>query len=141
MTHDDREPDAPLPEETGEDSLSERPSSGTLTADEKQWGMFAHLAGIATSFVGMSFLGPLLVWMIKKDESNFVAFHGKEALNFQLNILVLVLISFPLICLFFVGLFTLTAAGLIGIIVPIIAGIKANNGEWFRIPYIIRVIK
>jgi hypothetical protein len=139
MSVDDRPfPDEPEREREPE-PIDEAPLSA-VSADDRQWGLFAHLSGILASFVGFSFLGPLIVWLIKKDQSKFVDFHGKEALNFQLNIFVLVLISIPLMCVV-VGIFTAIAAGLIGIIVPIIAGIKANNGEWYRIPYIVRLIK
>ena len=58
-------------------------------ADDKQWGMFAHLSAIAGLMVGgLTFAGPLIIWLIKKDQSKFVDYHGKEALNFQLNVLI-----------------------------------------------------
>ena len=117
------------------------PGPIALTAEDRQWAMFAHLSALVASLVGgMSFLGPLIVWLIKKDQSKFVDFHGKEALNFQINMLVIILISIPLICVI-VGIVTISIAGVIALVVPIVAGIKANNGEWWRIPYIFRLVK
>src|SRR6516165_5006693 len=62
---------------------------GTLTSEERQWGMFAHLSIVlAYAIGGMLFLGPLIIWLIKKEQSKFVDDHGKEALNFSLNIMI-----------------------------------------------------
>jgi uncharacterized Tic20 family protein len=129
--------------------------------------MFAHLSALLGLLVGgLTFIGPLIVWLIKKDQSKFVDAHGKEALNFQLNILVYYLISIPIgifTCAVGVALtvywqpgvatelariftcgvgFVLTAAVIVyGIVMPIIAGLKANYGEYYQYPLTIRVIK
>lgn len=117
-----------------------------LTAEERQWAMLAHLSAlIASAVAGMSFVGPLIVWLIKKDQSRFVDFHGKEALNFQLNMLIYLLI---LIGISFatcgVGLFVtiplMIALAIYALIMPIIAGLKANNGEIYRYPATFRLI-
>lgn len=126
------------------------PAPTAATSEEKQWAMFAHLAGlVATSLGGMGFLGPLVVWLIKKDQMKFVDDQGKEALNFQLNLLVALIavgvIGIPLTLLTFgfgallVGPLALGLAA-IGIVFPILAAVKANSGEAYRYPYIIRVI-
>src|SRR5213082_4036212 len=63
------------------------------TPEERSWGMLAHLSSvIAILLGGMSFLGPLIVWIVKKDQSPFVADQGKEALNFQIAVLLAALI-------------------------------------------------
>ena len=127
--------DTPIPSEPVE------ASPGELTKDEKMWTMFAHLSSILTSYVlALGFLGPLIIWLIKKDQSKFVDYHGKEALNFQLNMLVYVLISVALICVV-VGIVLLIAIGIYVIVMPIIAGLNANSGQYYRYPLIYRVIK
>jgi uncharacterized Tic20 family protein len=113
------------------------------TAEDRQWAMFCHLSALLGLLVaGLTFIGPLVCWLVKKDQSKFVDYHGKESLNFQINILIYTLIAvaitvvtcgfgFPLI---FVPL-------LYGIIMPIIAGLKANEGNYYEYPATIRLIK
>ena len=112
-----------------------------LTSEERTWGMLCHLSSLLGYFAaGLSFIGPLICWLIKKDQSAFVDYHGKESLNFQLNILVYILVSIPLIFCF-VGILTLSLAVVYGAIMAIVAGVKANSGELFRYPFILRPIK
>jgi uncharacterized Tic20 family protein len=111
-----------------------------LTSEEKQWAMFCHLSALVTGFLaGMSFLGPLIIWLIKKDQSKFVDYHGKEALNFQLNVMLYVVVGIATICLV-VGIFILIAVGLYSLIMAIIAGVKAGSGEYYRYPLTLRMI-
>ncbi|BAN51262.1 DUF4870 domain-containing protein [Metapseudomonas resinovorans] len=107
----------------------------------RQWAMFCHFS----AFLGLVFpfgnlLGPLIVWQIKKDLDPFVDAQGKEALNFQITValavvvcflLMLVVIGFPLLGLVSIGALVLT----------IIAGIKANEGQAYRYPFCWRLIK
>src|SRR5438552_2059878 len=103
-----------------------------LTSEEKMWAMFCHLSTLLSYFAaGMTFIGPLVCWLMKKDTSRFVDENGKEALNFQLNILVYTLIGIATICLV-VGIFILAAVHIYNVVCVIIAGIKANQGEMFR---------
>ncbi|HEV3146277.1 MAG TPA: DUF4870 domain-containing protein [Gemmataceae bacterium] len=113
------------------------------TQDEKTWGMYVHLAALAGLVVpGGSLVGPLIAWLIKKDEMPFVDRHGKEEVNFQLNILVLLLLTIPIVFITFgIGIFLPVAVGILGVVMPIIAGMKANNGEEYQYPYIVRMIK
>jgi uncharacterized Tic20 family protein len=127
----------------------EPPVTG-ISAEEKQWAMFAHLSGlVAFSLGGMGFLGPLIIWLIQKDKMKFVDDQGKEALNFQLNLLgagiAIGVVGVPLSFLTFGFGFLLLiplALGLAayGVVMPIIAAMKANAGEAYRYPYIIRVV-
>jgi uncharacterized Tic20 family protein len=129
---------------------ADQPYFADISADEKQWAMFAHLSAlVATMLTGMGFLGPLIIWVIQKEKMKFVDDQGKEALNFQLTLIgagfVLGAIGAPLALLTFgIGLLLVIplAAGLViyGIVMPIIAGMKANAGEAYRYPYTIRVI-
>jgi uncharacterized Tic20 family protein len=122
-----------------------------LSSDERQWGMYAHLSSLGGLIVaGLFFLGPLIVWLMKKDQMRFVDDQGKESLNFQLNILLLgvalVVLGAPLAFLTFgIGLFILVPIGvaipILAIVMPIIAALKANEGVAYRYPYILRIIK
>lgn len=111
------------------------------TSDERMWWMFCHLSVLLAHFAaGLTFIGPLVCWLIKKDQSAFVDYHGKEALNFQLNMLGYFVICFALLfCV--IGAFLFPAVAVYNIVCVIIAGIKANNGELFRYPFILRIIK
>jgi uncharacterized protein len=123
----------------------------TGNSDERMWAMFAHLAGPLTTYVlgGMGWIGPLIIWLIKKDSSRFVDDQGKESLNFQINLLGQALIG---VVVTFVLSFVTCGFGLLVIIplwivwavyatvMPIIAGISANGGTRYRYPATIRVI-
>jgi len=110
------------------------------TADEKTWGMLAHLSGLVASFFWLPFLGPLLVLLIKGKESRWVEQHAKEALNFQITATAALFISGALIACI-VGIFILPLVGLAALVLSIIAGLKANNGEMYRYPATVRLVK
>jgi uncharacterized protein len=120
-----------------------------LASDVRNWGLAAHLSAYVGAWVALAFLGPLIVWLIKRDEHPFIEHHAKEALNFNISFLLYGIvggiIAIP------VGLFTL-GIGLIPIaivgfalvvvwlIFPILAAIKAANGEGYRYPLTIRFV-
>jgi uncharacterized Tic20 family protein len=128
----------------------EPPATG-ISTEERQWAMFAHLAGVIAIWLGgMGFLGPLIVWLIQKDKMKFVDDQGKEALNFQINILVLELAIIPIgaivtFATFGLGVFIVAplavGLGVLAIVFPILGAVKANSGEAYRYPYIIRLVK
>lgn len=108
---------------------------------EKTWGMLCHLSALGV-FVFPAFgniIGPLIVWLIKKDESPFVDDQGKESLNFQISLTIYCLVSSILI-LVAIGIILLIALGIAFLTLVIIASIKANEGEEFRYPLTIRLI-
>jgi uncharacterized Tic20 family protein len=111
------------------------------TPDERTWGLLAHLSGlIAILLGGMSFLGPLIVWLIKKDQSPFVADQAKEALNFQIAVFIALLIAGAsvLIC---VGILLVPVVFIGSIVYSIIGAMEANKGVYYRYPYTIRLIQ
>ena len=105
------------------------------TQDEKTMGMLAHLLGIP-----LGPLGPLIIWLIKKDQSPFVNDQGKEALNFQLMLLIGYIIGSATLAIC-VGLLILPAVGIISIVFSIMGAIKANQGIAYRYPFNLRLIK
>ena len=110
--------------------------------DACMWAMFCHLAGLAAyvfPFAGNIIL-PLILWQIKKDQYPFVDSQGKEAVNFQISVTLYAIATIPLF-LICVGPFLLGAICLAAMVLLIIAGVKANNGESYRYPLTIRFIK
>ncbi|MBN2584060.1 MAG: DUF4870 domain-containing protein [Planctomycetes bacterium] len=100
-----------------------------ITPDEKTMGMLCHLSALAGLFTGLGFiLGPVLVWVLKKDSSRYVNVQGKEAVNFWISILIYSLVTCGIAVIF-------------GIIMAIIASIKANDKIIYRYPLAIRFIK
>lgn len=108
---------------------------------ENTLAMWCHLGtfgGILVPFG--NFLIPFLIWLMKKDEYPLVDDQGKESLNFQISIGIYCIISVLLIIVF-VGIILLLVVALFGIIQVIIASIKASNGEKYRYPLSLRIIK
>lgn len=116
---------------------------GALTTDEKQWAMYCHMSAlIGVLFCGVTTIGPLVLWQMKRQTSKFVDDNGKEAVNFQLNVFVYFLISLFLTTISQGYLFILTVGVIIyGGVMGVIAGMKANEGKEYRYPAIVRVIK
>ena len=108
---------------------------GQVSKDARNMALLCHLLAILTGF-----LGPLILWMIKKDDDPFIDEHGKEALNFQIALLIAWVVG-GLLTVVCVGFFILMAAGICDLIFCIIAAVKANNGELYRYPLSIRFIK
>lgn len=119
------------------------PEDGSPSKDEKTWGMLAHLAALAGVIVPLfgNVIGPLIVWLIKKDEMPFVDDQGKESMNFQITVIIALLICFPLILLFGLGLLLMFAVGIAALVLIILAAVKANEGEAYRYPFALRLIK
>ncbi|HBO43264.1 MAG TPA: DUF4870 domain-containing protein [Planctomycetaceae bacterium] len=110
------------------------PTAGIPSKDERNLAMICHLLGL------VGFVGPLVIWLIKKDESTVVDDQGKESLNFQLTILLASLVSGVLAC-FIIGFFLAIAVAIYDIVYIIIAAMKANEGELYRYPICLRLIK
>jgi len=109
---------------------------------DRTWAMCCHLTALSAC-IGIPFgniIGPLVIWLIKKDEITIVDEHGKESLNFQISLSIYSIVSFFL-CFAFIGFILLPAILIAGFVFVIIATIKANKGEPYRYPLTIRFIK
>ena len=126
-------------------------SSG-IPAEERQWAMFAHLSallgGLLTSAVGGwgFFLGPLVIWLMKKDTMPFVADQAKEALNFNITVsaifVVLTILGFLTLGIGFLLIGPLMLLiGIAALVFIVIAAIKANDGVAYRYPMTVRLVK
>jgi uncharacterized Tic20 family protein len=105
------------------------------TADDRTWAMLSHLSGIFTSFVG-----PLIIWIVKKDQSPFVEDQAKEALNFQLTLLIGYAVA-GITAFFCIGFLLAVVISVVAIIFGILGTMAANKGEAYRYPFNIRMVK
>ncbi len=109
---------------------------------ERQWGMFTHLAALA-GLVGIPFgniIGPLIIYMIKKDEFEFVSEQGKNVLNFQISWSIIFIIS-AILMIVVVGIFLLIGFGIAWLVFVILGTIAANKGESYKYPLTYQFIK
>ncbi len=109
--------------------------------EARKWAALCHivaLSGLIGNGVGFV-LGPLVVWLIKKDEYPFVEEQGKEAINFQITMIIAAIVS-GILTFVVIGFFLLVGVGIVMIAFPIVAAVKASNGEAYRYPFTIRFI-
>ncbi len=116
-------------------------ASGPISQEDRTMAMLAHLLGIVTGF-----LGALIIWLVKKDTSPFVDDHGKEALNFQIAVLIVIVAlgAFSVVTLGIGALLAVPLMGVVGVanlVFCILAGVAANNGQHYRYPVTIRLIR
>lgn len=138
-------------------------NTNTREQNVRTWSMLCHISALAGLFFGLgNIIGPLLVWQIKKNELPEIEPYGKEALNFQITILIINVVAIAILAgvigtAFGIGHFMrspftllgggfgigiiLAAINLAALILAVVAGLKANNGEFYRYPFAIRFIK
>lgn len=114
-----------------EEPVNEEP----VASDSRGWAVGAHLI----PFIGVSLLGPLIIWLIKRDEDPFVEVNAREATNFQISVLIYGIVSAFLILLL-IGIPMLIAVAILAFVAPIVAAVKAADGKEFRYPLTIRFI-
>lgn len=108
--------------------------------DEKQWGMLTHLAGLATFVIPFgNIVVPLIIYLIKKDEYEFVNDQGKEVLNFQITWSIVFAISAVLIIVG-IGILMLIGFGIAWLVLVIVGTVAANNGQYYRYPLTIKFL-
>jgi len=124
----------------------------TMQTSERTWDAMCHLSALAM-FAGVPFgniVGPLVVWLIRKDYSASADAHGKEALNFQISLtlylligtgvtaaLMLILVGFLMLPFLIIALIL---APVVDLIFTIIAAVKASKGELYRYPLTLRLL-
>ena len=112
-----------------------------ISQDEKTWGMLAHLSTLVGLIVPFgTILGPLVVWLMKKDTMPFVADQGKEALNFNITVIIGMIIG-GILTLVLIGVLVMIAVGLAWLVLTIMAALAANKGEAYRYPFTLRLVK
>jgi len=112
-----------------------------LSETERNWSMLCHLSAFAGFFFPFGgVIGPLICWLTRKDESSWVNVNGKASLNFQLSMLLYIVLAIPL-CFIIIGIPIVILLGTLKVICVIIASIKAPKGELFRYPLVIPFIQ
>lgn len=119
------------------DNVPPPPATTEAPADQRTMALAAHLLGIFTGFIGA-----LIIWLINKDDAGkaFVTDQAKEALNFQITVTIAMVISIILMVVIIGGILA-PIVGIINLVFCIIAAVKANNGEAYRYPFTLRLIK
>ena len=118
------------------------PANIPAIANVRTWSAFCHasaLLGVFFHFPG-HLLGPLIVWLIKRDDAPEIDAHGKEAINFQISMLIYNVVA-AIFCLILVGFVFLFVLWILNAIFVIIAAIQASDGKFYRYPMTIRFIQ
>ncbi len=110
--------------------------------EELNWAMFCHLAALSGFVIPLgNVIGPLIIWLIKKDTMPLVNEHGKEALNFQITVLIAMIISVILMFVL-IGIVLMVVVGIGALVLTIMAAVKVANGQTdYRYPWTLRLIK
>ena len=129
------------PRDAGFEQVS--PETAGPSRSQRQWAMGCHLIGLCGVIVPVPAAGliaTLVLWLLKREDGSFIDAHGKEALNFQIS-----LVIYFAICIFLsmvaIGVFLLIPLALFAFISIIVAGVKASEGSEFSYPACIRFIK
>ncbi|HTI09004.1 MAG TPA: DUF4870 domain-containing protein [Puia sp.] len=116
--------------------MDERPLYAP-NSDERILAILSHILAIVP---GIGILGPLVIYLLKKDDSGFVAENAKESLNFQITIILACIIS-AILLLVLIGAFLLWILGILNVVLVIVAAIKASENKIYRYPFNIRLIR
>jgi uncharacterized Tic20 family protein len=103
--------------------------------DDMNIAMLAHLLGIITGFIGA-----LIIWLVKKDDSAFISDQSKEALNFQITMMLAFVVSWVL-AFILIGLLLMPLLWIANLVFCILAAIAASKGENYRYPFALRLVK
>lgn len=113
----------------------------SLSKDERMWGMLCHISAFAFFiFPFGNIIGPLVIWLIKRDVYQFVNEQGKESLNFQISITIYALAAL-LLSIILIGIPILIALFFFNFIMVVVAAIKANDGYHYRYPLSIELVR
>ncbi|MCA8956036.1 MAG: DUF4870 domain-containing protein [Planctomycetes bacterium] len=118
------------------------PARTPLPSETRLWAVFLHLAGLSHYLIpvpGAGVVLPLILWQVKKDDSAFLDQQGREALNFQISILIYVVVS-AILVFALVGIVLLPAVLLFQLVACVMAAIRANEGRVFRYPLCLRLV-
>jgi uncharacterized Tic20 family protein len=107
--------------------------------DQRTWAIATHLSPFLAAFFALSFLGPLIMYVIFKDRGAYIRHHAAEALNFQLTMWIGLLISVPLMFVL-IGFLTAGAIGIAMLVCHILGAVAANDGRDYRYPFTIRFV-
>jgi uncharacterized protein len=112
-----------------------------LSETERNWAMLCHLSAFAGFFFPFGgIIGPLICWLTRRDESAWVNINGRNSLNFQLSILLYIVLALPL-CIIIIGIPIIIMLGILKVVCMIIGSVRAGKGELFTYPLVIPFIQ
>ena len=116
--------------------------TSTSSRDARTWNVLCHATALAGFFVPWAghILGPLIVWLAKRNDSPEIDENGKESLNFQISMLIYNVIA-GVLCLLLIGFIILAILHILNLVLVIVASIQASEGKFYRYPMTIRLIK
>jgi uncharacterized protein len=120
--------------EQGERTMND-PVAQTPNNDDRNLAMLAHLLGIVSGFIGA-----LIIWLIKKDQSAFIDEQGKEALNFQITMLIAFVVA-GMLMVILIGALLMPLLFVANLVFCILAAVAVSKGEHYRYPVAIRLLK
>ncbi|PYZ97441.1 hypothetical protein CR205_02250 [Alteribacter lacisalsi] len=122
-------------EEKEETKENEAVEESEVSGDDKNMALLTHLSGLIIGFIG-----PLIFWLLKKDTSSFVDYHGKQALNLHISMFIYYTVAaFSMIIL--VGFLLFPIVVIVNIVLIIMAALKAKDGQYYKMPLTIPFIK
>lgn len=128
-------------EELGTENPPPMPPIAPLTGEDRLWGALAHLSAFAIYFSGIGHIvGPLIIWLWKRDTNPFAAEEAKEAMNFNISVTIYAVVAAMLI-LVLIGIPLLIALHAFQVICIIVAALRASDGRPFRYPLNLRLVK
>lgn len=125
-----------------QDENSAQPGeSAALSQDEKNWGMYCHVAVFAGFLFPLgNIIGPLIIWLLKKDRYPFVDYNARQAMNFQITFMIAMIVS-ALLSFVLIGILMLLGFGIFALVATIRAILASSRGERYAYPYSIRFIR
>ena len=133
MEEDFKTPTPQEPDPGSPPPIPEQPQE--ISQDSKNLAMLCHLLGLLTNF-----LGPLILWLVKKDDDAFIDEQGKEALNFQITLMLAGIVAGATSCIG-IGLILLPVIVILDLVFSIMACVAASKGQHYRYPVAIRLVK
>ena len=121
--------------------MQQQPNMSLQTPEQKQMGLIMHLSQLANLILfPIGIIVPIVIWQTQKEKMPALDAHGKMVTNFMISMTIYFIVSF-ILAFVLIGFLLLPIVGIIGIIFPIIGGVKANNGELWEYPLTIKFLK
>lgn len=108
--------------------------------DERRWAMWVHLSGLVGYVVGLVFLGPLIIWCAKRDESEFLDAQGRQALNFSITVTLMWGVTW-LLSFVVIGFLIMPVLAVFHVACVVLATMSASRGEPFEYPVAITFVR
>ncbi len=121
--------------------MSETQSQTTIASEVKSWALGVHLSALVGLVIPFgNILAPLVIWLVKRESDPYIDEQGKEAVNFNISVAIYA-IAAGILTVILIGFLLLAAVAIFWVAMIIIGAVRANNGEHFRYPLSIRLIK